>query len=293
MRIQTWLTDRLSIRYPVIQGAFHKFGTAKIAGPVSAAGGLGIITAHCFDTPEKLRSDIQKVRETTGNPFGVNFTIMPGKTGSCEDFESRLEAALSEGVNVIFTSAHDGSPIGRRVKQAGKIWIHKCATLKHAISTAKKGADAIVIVGLEGTGFKSPVQNTTLLNITALRRLIDTPLIAAGGIGDGYGVAAALAMGACGVYLGTAFMATQECRISAKWKEAIAGQDITDPEYHRKIFHLEGRDRLIHSMASGVLDTVPAVSDRLNGIMTDTCEIIRGLNEGIQDSPESVIENPA
>jgi NAD(P)H-dependent flavin oxidoreductase YrpB (nitropropane dioxygenase family) len=90
MQIKTWLTERLGIRYPIIQGAFHKFGTSALAGPVSAAGGLGIITAHCFDTPEKLIEDIRKVRTMTPNPVGVNFTIIPGKLGSCEDYASRM-----------------------------------------------------------------------------------------------------------------------------------------------------------------------------------------------------------
>ncbi len=278
MKIRTWLTERLGIRYPIVQGAFHKFGTSTIAGPVSAAGGLGIITAHCFDSPQKLVEDIRKVRKLTGNPLGVNFTIIPGRTGSCDDFQSRVEAALAEKVEVIFTSAYDGSPIGQRVKAAGGVWIHKCATLKHAVSTAKKGADAVVIVGLEGTGFKNPVQNTTLVSITALRRRIGIPLIAAGGIGDGRGLASALAMGACGVYLGTAFMATRECRIPDKWKQAITNQDIADPDYHRRIYHLQGRDSVVHSMASGVLDSIPTVAGRLTGIMTEAGEVIQEMS---------------
>lgn len=291
MKIKTWLTDRLGIRFPIIQGAFHKFGTSELAGPVSAAGGLGIITGHCFDSPEKLCEEIRKIRAMTDNPFGVNFTIIPKKLGSCEDYKGRVDAALSAGVKVIFTSAYDGSPIGRMVKQSGGIWIHKCATIKHAISTAEKGADAIVIVGLEGTGFKSPMQNTTLINITALRRMTDTPIIAAGGIGDGYGLASALAMGACGVYLGTAFMATQQCPISVKWKKLIANQDITDPDYHRKIFHLEGLDTAPHSMASGVIESVPSIADRLTEMAAEASEVIRRLNTCIDYNASQIKRN--
>lgn len=284
MRIQTWLTERLGVRYPIVQGAFHSFGTSDIAGPVCAAGGLGIITAHCFDTPEALRADIRKVRAMTGSPLGVNFTVFPGRTGIYEAYRSRVEAALDEHVEVIFTSAYDGSPIGRQVQKAGTVWIHKCATIKHALSTAAKGADAIVIVGLEGTGFKNPEQNTTLINITALRRRISTPLIAAGGIGDGRGLAAALAMGACGVYLGTAFMATTECCIPDKWKRAIAAQDITDAGYHRKIFHMQSRDSVVHSMASGTLDSIPTVADRISSIMNEASEIIQELGARLAEA---------
>lgn len=284
MRIQTWLTERLGVRYPIVQGAFHSFGTSEIAGPVCAAGGLGIITAHCFDTPEALRADIRKVRAMTGNPLGVNFTVFPGRPDIYEAYQSRVEAALDEHVEAIFTSAYDGSPIGRRVQEAGTVWIHKCATMKHALSTAAKGADAIVIVGLEGTGFKNPEQNTTLINITALRRRISIPLIAAGGIGDGRGLAAALAMGACGVYLGTAFMATTECRIPDKWKHAIAAQDISDPGYHRKIFHMQSRDSVVHSMASGTLDSIPTAAGRISSIMNEASEIIQELGARLAEA---------
>jgi NAD(P)H-dependent flavin oxidoreductase YrpB (nitropropane dioxygenase family) len=210
--------------------------------------------------------------------LGIRYPIIPGKLGSCEDYASRVEAALSEKVEVIFTSAHDGSPIGQRVKEAGCLWIHKCAMIKHAVAIAKRGADAVVVVGLEGAGFKGQTQNTTLVNMTALRRMIDTPLIAAGGIGDGRGLASSLAMGACGVYLGTAFMATKECGISEKWKQTIASQDVSDPDYHSRLMSALGKESILHSMASGMIDTIPTVADRLEGIMDEACEVIRNLN---------------
>ncbi|NTU59861.1 MAG: nitronate monooxygenase [Deltaproteobacteria bacterium] len=275
--METWLTRTLGIRHPVVQGAYHGFGTSKIAGPVSAAGGLGVVTAHCFPGPEELRADLRAAHAVARAPVGVNFTVIPGKGLTCDGYVSRLEAALDEGVKVVFTSAHDGAPLGERVKRAGGLWIHKCATLRHALSTARKGADAIVIVGVEGTGFKNPEQNTTLVNITALRRRTDTPLIAAGGIGDGRGLAAALAMGACGVYLGTAFMATLECPIPQKWKQAIVDQDVTDPEYHRRVLAPSGRDRRVHSMASGVIDRVRAAEELLRSLVEDAEEAIRGI----------------
>lgn len=286
MALQTWFTKRVGTRHPIIQGAFHRFGDSRLAGPVSAAGGLGVITAHNFPTPDALRADLRRAREATGNPIGVNFTIAPGGTPAREGrprdaqaYAPWLEATLDEGVEVVFTSAYDGSPVGRRAKEGNAVWIHKCATLKHAVSAARKGADAIVIVGIEGSGFKSPNQHTTLSNITILRRLVSTPVIAAGGIGDGRGLAAALTMGACGVYLGTAFMTTRECPIAEKWKRAIVEQDVTDPNYIRKLLHSGGKDRVLHSTAAGAIEEIRTVPDFVEALVRDAEQV---LGEGLR-----------
>ena len=278
MAFHTALTELTGVRYPIIQGAFAGFGKSDLAGPVSKAGALGIITAHCFKDPESLRADIRRAQDLTANPLAVNFSILPRLDLTCENYLPRVEAALAEGIKIIFTSAYDGSPIGKMVQQAGAVWIHKCATLRHALSTARKGADAIVIVGLEGTGYKSPEQNTTLINITALRRRTPTPLIAAGGIGDGRGLAAALAMGACGVYLGTAFMATQECRIPVGLKRKILEQDIMDKDYHDKILVPGAHDRGLHSMACAVLDSIPTAAELIERLVAEAEQAIAELS---------------
>ena len=292
MKLSTWLTSTLGIQYPVIQGAFHRFGTSALAGPVSAAGGLGIITAHNFEDAKALREDIRRAKDMTDNPIGVNFSVLPDDRSklppsklipkgamNCEGYLSRLEAVLEEGVKVVFTAGYDGSGIGRRAQQAGAVWMHKAVTIKHAVSTAGKGVDALVITGLESSGFKNAQQNTTLINITALRRMISTPLIAAGGIGDGYGLAGALAMGACGVYMGTAFMATQECPISAKWKQLILDHDITEPEYHQKILGLGSHGLLIPSMASAVINQTSTVDEFMGSLMQEANQAMERLQQ--------------
>jgi len=116
---------------------------------------------------------LQKAKSLTDKPLAVNFSIIE-KMGLGLGFHAPyLDIALEEGIKIGFTSAHDGSSIGIRIKNAGGIWIHKCATLKHAVSIAQKGADAVVLVGREGTGYKSPEQHTTLINVTAGRRLLE------------------------------------------------------------------------------------------------------------------------
>jgi nitronate monooxygenase len=291
MAIRTWLTETVGIRYPVIQGAFHGFGNSKLAAAVSAAGGLGVITAHNFPTAEALRADIRAARALTDRPIGVNFSILPPSetyttrirfasenATSAEGYAERLEATLDEGIRVIFTSAYDGSPLGRRAKERGAVWIHKAATLRHMLGAARKGADAVVAFGLEGSGFKSPQQNTFLINLTTLRRNTSVPFMPAGGVGDGRGLAAALALGACGVYLGTAFMATQECPVTDRRKRAIVEQDVTDPAYHVKALNPNAHTAL-HSMASGAIDSIPTVEDFLRRFMSEAEEAIQALGD--------------
>jgi NAD(P)H-dependent flavin oxidoreductase YrpB (nitropropane dioxygenase family) len=187
-----------------------------------------------------------------------------------EFHEPFLKIALDEGIKIHFTSAYDGSPLGKTIKEAGRIWIHKCATLKHGISIARKGIDALVLVGLEGTGYKSPEQHTTMINITAGRRLLDIPIIAAGGIADGYELAGVLAMGAAGIYMGTAFMATQEFPLLEKGKQKIVNQEITDGRYIQKFYRMQHDVR--HSPASGFVHSIPTVKDFIESIMVQARE---------------------
>lgn len=183
-----------------------------------------------------------------------------------------MKITLQEGIKTIFTSAYDGSYIGGIFKDAGCNWIHKCATIRHAISIAEKGADAVVIVGLEGTGYKSPDQNSTMINMSAARHLIKVPLIAAGGIGDARGFVAALAMGASGIYMGTSFMATKEFPVPDTLKHKIVDQEILDSEYSKKIYKLDHGGG--HSLASVVVNSIPAVKEYIDQIIRESEEII-------------------
>ena len=277
MAFDTALTRMLGIRYPIIQGAFGPkgMGTSRIAVPVSEAGGLGIMTSISYKDPDEFQQDIRDAKTRTEKPFGVNFSLFKDR-GILEDHhEAYVKIALEEGVRIIFTSAYDGSAIGRPCKAEGCIWIHKCAAIEHAVSTARKGADAIVLVGFEGTGFKSPLQNSTLINITATRKLIDTPLIAAGGIGDARGFVGALAMGAAAVYLGTAMMATQEFQASGALKRAIVEQSVLDADYRRKVYQMG--HGIKHSLASTVIESIPTVDQFIRNMIEESEEIIAGL----------------
>ena len=284
MRFDNELTRMLGVRYPIIQGAYGwpGTGTSKIAAPVSEAGGLGILTTICYKDPEEFALDVKEAKKATDKPLAVNFTLMKGTKYDNDYHQDYIRITMDEGIKTVFTSAYDGSFIGRMFKERGVNWIHKCATVEHAVSIAKKGADAVVIVGLEGTGYKNPNQNTTLINITAARRLIKVPLIAAGGIGDGRGLIAALAMGASGVYMGTVFMATREFQAPDRLKQKIVDQEVTDGDYCRKIYDMDHGGH--HSLAAGVIDRVHSVKDLMEKMIREAEETVSDFKQwGLMD----------
>jgi len=264
----------LGVKYPIIQGAFGWKGTgsSKIAVPVSEAGGLGILTTISYKDPDEFQEDIRHAKAMTNKPFAVNFTLMKETKYNNDYHKDYIKITLDEGIKTIFTSAYDGSYIGKIFKDAGCNWIHKCATIRHAVSITEKGVDAVVIVGLEGTGYKNPDQNSTMINMTAARRLIKIPLIAAGGIGDARGFVAALAMGASGIYMGTSFMATEEFQVPDTLKNKIVSQEILDSEYSKKIYGLDHGGA--HSLASVVVDSIPTVKEYIDQIIKESEEII-------------------
>jgi NAD(P)H-dependent flavin oxidoreductase YrpB (nitropropane dioxygenase family) len=173
-----------------------------------------------------LREDIRKARSITDKPFGVNLSI-----GLCPSLDEMREVAIGERVPVIFTAAYRAEEHGRRIKEAGLKWVHKVVTVKHAVAAERHGADAVVIVGLEGTAFKNISQLPTLTSVTTAARLMKVPIIAAGGIGDARGL---LAMGAEGVYMGTRFLATKECPVSARYKQKLVDAQPWDAEFRER-----------------------------------------------------------
>jgi nitronate monooxygenase len=274
MKFDNALTRMLGVKYPIIQGAFGwpGTGTSKIAVPAAEAGGLGILTTICYKNPEEFAEDVRAAKAMTDKPFAVNFSLLKGTKYDDAYHEEYVQITMEEGIQTVFTSAYDGSFIGRRFKERGCNWIHKCATLEHAISISKKGVDAVVIVGREGTGYKNPNQNSTLINMTMGRKLIDVPLIAAGGIADARGFVAALAMGASAVYIGTAFMATEEFQIPPKAKDKILQQTIMDAEFRKKIYEMDHSGR--PSLAAGLVTSVRPVKQYIDDMIREAEEIM-------------------
>jgi nitronate monooxygenase len=284
MKWNTRITELINIKYPIIMGAFASVGRAEFAASFSKAGGLGIITALNFGTNEEFENEIKKMKKLTTKPFGVNFSIMPPMMASKvphprdEDFYmDYVHIALDEGVRIFTTSAYQAPKISEVILDAKAIWFHKCTTLKHALSAEKLGAHGVTIVGVEGTGFKNPLQNTTLVNMTMARKLLKIPLIAAGGIGDARGFLSALAMGADAVCFGTAILATYECKAPHSYKRKLIHQDIFDEEFYHKIFHHQLKDKSIWSYAAGHIDKEVSVQEFIEDhIIQKAEEILRG-----------------
>ncbi|KAF3390090.1 Nitronate monooxygenase [Talaromyces pinophilus] len=226
MTFDTELTRRLGIRIPVVQGGMHWIGYAELAAAVSNAGGLGMVTALTQPTSEDLRKEIRKCRSLTDKPFGVNITLLP--TLVPPDYNAYVQAVVDEGVKVVETAGNNPGLVIKKLKEANIIVLHKCTTIRHAISAVKLGADFLSIDGFECGGHVGEHDITNLILLSRARQELDVPFIASGGFADGHGLAAALALGAEGINMGTRFMCTVEAPIHLKVKEAIVAAQETD-----------------------------------------------------------------
>ncbi|RDA84598.1 hypothetical protein CP532_6040 [Ophiocordyceps camponoti-leonardi (nom. inval.)] len=227
MAITTELTRRLGIRVPVVQGGMMHVGTADLAAAVSNAGGLGIITALIFPSADALRQEIRRCRTLTRNPFAVNLTLLPSMVPP--DYGSYAKAVVDEGIRIVETAGNSPGPIIAQLKKEGVTVLHKCTTIRHAQSAVKLGVDFLSIDGFECAGHvgESDITNFILLS-RARQSLGGVPFIASGGFADGWGLAAALCLGACGVNMGTRFMCTVEAPIHQRIKDQIVSADETD-----------------------------------------------------------------
>jgi nitronate monooxygenase len=279
---KTKITEMLGIKYPIIMGAFGGWGKSEFASSFSNAGGLGIIAALNSPDIDDFKQDLRKMKELTNNPFGVNLSLPhQSLTNNIKDDKTKIryieyvESALKEDCIIFTTSGYKASFIGKRVHEAGGYWIHKCVLVKHAISAEKEGADGVTIVGLEGTGFKNPISNTTLVNITMAKKLLNIPIIAAGGIGDARGFLGAIAMGADAVCFGTALMATKECPVSQKIKEKWINSDIFDEKFHNKIFKYNLKNFMAPSTAIGHQNEIIPMKTFFQKIFTNAENILQ------------------
>jgi len=225
MAWNTRLNSLLGCKYPVMQGALHGLGTWEFAAAVSEAGGDGCITASVYKTPEKLRKAIKSMRGATRNTFTVNISI-----GMVPDIDKLFEVCFEEDVPCLETAVFRPDAYAERIKKWGGKWIHKGATIEFIKHAEKLGADAVILVGLDGYGFKNIRQLPTFSSICWAKRQISVPLIAAGGIGNGQTMAAALAAGADGVYIGSAIMATEECPLSDRIKQNMVMAQPNHPD---------------------------------------------------------------
>ncbi|MFC1872584.1 NAD(P)H-dependent flavin oxidoreductase [Chloroflexota bacterium] len=218
--LHTWITEKIGIRYPIIQGAMHWLAGAKLAAAVSNAGGLGMITAMNYESPDKFKKEIRKARKLTDKPFAVNISLEPTRRRVLH--EEYLATAIEEGVRIIETSSRSPEPYCEWLCQSGVIHLHKVSRIRDAHTAARLGVAAITIVGYEGGGHIGNDDVTSLIKIQQAVAALDIPIIAAGGFTSGAGLVAALALGAQGVMIGTRFLLCQECPLHPKIKTLLS-----------------------------------------------------------------------
>ena len=237
--MRTRVTDLLGIRYPIVQGGMQWVGTAELASAVSSAGGLGILTALTQPSPEALAAEIERCRGMTAAPFGVNLTILPAITPP--PYERYLDAIIDSGVKILETAGNSPREFIARAKAAGMCLIHKCVTVRHALSAERHGVDIVSIDGFECAGHPGEDDVGGLVLIPAAARALGIPIIASGGIADGRGLAAALVLGAEGVNMGTRFCATREAPIHERIKLALVNASERDTRLILRSLHNTAR----------------------------------------------------
>lgn len=214
---QTRITELFGIKYPIIQGGMMWISRAELASAVSNAGGLGILTAFTFPTPQELAAEIKRTKELTDKPFGVNITLLP--TLRPVDIDGYLGTVIDAGIKIVETAGRNPEQYMERLKSAGVKVIHKCTAVRFARTAERIGCDAISIDGFECAGHPGEEDVTSLVLIPLTTDAVKIPVIASGGFGDGRGLVAALALGAEAVNMGTRFMATKEAPGHPKVKE--------------------------------------------------------------------------
>ena len=206
------VTKLLKIKYPIIQGGMAWVADADLAAAVSNGGGLGIIAAANMP-PELLERQIIKIRTLTDKPFGLNIMLMSPTA------DDALELAARHNVPVVTTGAGLPGKVLEKLKPLGTTVIPVVASVSHAERIAKQGADAVIAEGTEAGGHIGEI--TTMNLVPQIVDAVDIPVIAAGGIADGRGAAAAFVLGASGVQVGTRFVCAEECNVHINYKQKI------------------------------------------------------------------------
>jgi NAD(P)H-dependent flavin oxidoreductase YrpB (nitropropane dioxygenase family) len=270
--MKTRLTELLRIRYPIVQGGMQWVGTAELTSAVSNAGGLGILTALTQPTPDALRQEIARCRAMTDKPFGVNLTILPSiKPPPYEQF---LDAIIDSGVEIIETAGNSPKDFTAKLKAHGLKILHKCTSVRHALSAERYGVDVVSIDGFECAGHPGEDDIPGLILIPAAVKALKIPVIASGGIGSGSGMAAALALGAEGINMGTRFMCTKEAPVHDNIKQALVNASERDTVLMFRSLHNTAR-----VLKNAVSQRVVALEQRPGGV---EFEELRPLVAGVR-----------
>ncbi len=270
MPFKTRVTEMLGIEHPIVQGGMQNVGYAVLVSAVSNAGGLGLITALTQPSPEALAAEIEKCRSMTDKPFGVNLTYLP--TLNAPDYGAYAKVIIDAGITIVETA---GSPKVREIwemmKPHGITIVHKCTSVRHALSAEKHGCDIISIDGFECAGHPGEDDIGGLVLIPAAKDKVKIPLLASGGIGDARGFVAALALGAEGINMGTRFCATKEAPVHDNVKAKYVENDELGTNLIFRKFHNSARVG-----KNVVSDEVVEISANEGAVFEDVRHLVSG-----------------
>ncbi len=280
---KTRFTDMFGVAAPITCGGMTRVGKVELIAAVANAGALGFITAHTAGRPEDLAKAVNRCRDLTDKPFGVNLTILPSITPI--PYDEYREAIIESGVHIVETAGNNPQPHLPRFKEAGVKVIHKCTSVRHAVKAQSIGVDCVSIDGFECAGHPGEDDVGGLILFPATADKISIPIIASGGIADARGLVAALALGCDGANMGTRFMATVEAPIHENVKKQIVANDERSTNLIFRTLHNTAR-----VAKNEISDEVVAIETRGNATFADVKDLVAGtrgaivLDEGEMDA---------
>lgn len=265
----TEFTTTFGIEHPIVCGGMTAVGTAGLISAVANAGALGFLTALTQPTPEALVKEIARCRDMTDKPFGVNLTILP--TIRPVPYDEYRDAIIDSGIKIVETAGSNPAPHLPSFKAAGVKVVHKAVAVRHALKAQELGVDAVSIDGFECAGHPGEDDVPGLVLIPAAARALRIPVIASGGIADGAGLVAALALGASAVNMGTRFMATTEAPIHENVKNQIVANSERDTVIVFREFHNSAR-----VARNSVSEEIADISKRPGATFDDVAHLASG-----------------
>jgi nitronate monooxygenase len=237
--LRTRFCDAFGVEHPIVQGGMQWVGRAELTSAVANAGGLGFLTALTQPTPQDLAAEIERCREMTDRPFGVNLTILPSINPP--PYREYRDVIIDSGVKVVETAGFNPADHMPDFRAAGIKVLHKCTIVRHAVKAQALGVDGVSIDGFECAGHPGEDDTPGLVLIPAAANKVDIPMIASGGFGDARGLLAALALGADGINMGTRFLATAEAPVHEKIKQQLVANTELDTDLIFRPLHNTSR----------------------------------------------------
>lgn len=302
--VRTRITDMLGIEKPIVQAAMGWIARSQLSSAFSNAGGMGIIETSSGQLDE-VREEILKMHDLTDKPFGVNIAQAFVRSPTIVDF------IVDNNIKFVTTSAGDPMKYTSLLKEAGLTVFHVVPSLAGAMRAIEAGVDGLIVEGGEGGGFKNPKDVSSMVLIPLVCEKVDIPVIAAGGITDGRSMAAAMALGAEGVLMGTRILSSEESPVHQNWKDAIINADATDTVFlnrqgpgpalralateRTKRIQKDGTENIFGEFQDiksvyfgGDLEAGIALTGQVAGRITEVKPVAQILEETIQEYHETV-----